>query len=260
MRSSRRSGLSNDEVVPTEVTLGMGKLARYTCTPDVALEMDRIWNETDVRGVLPAVRVPTLLMDRDVGARAQIDYVASLMPNAQVVRIRGEDEFQPEYVDRVHDAIRTFLGLAIPVSTSGRVLSTVLFTDIVDSTKKAAELGDERWKGLLADHHSRTREELARHRRPRGRHDRRWLLGHVRRARTGRPLRAGDPGIGTRDRPRGRAGVHTGEVELVGDGVQGLAVHVGARVGALAGPSEVLVSSTVKDLDGGLRPHLRRRR
>ncbi len=239
------------EVVPTEITIGMGKLSRYTGTPDVALEMDRIWNETDVRGVLPAVRVPTLLMDHDVGDRGQIDYVASLMPNAQVVRIRGEDEFQPEYVDRVHDAIRTFLGLAIPASNSGRVLSTVLFTDIVDSTKKAAETGDARWKQLLSAHDERARAEIARH-------DGRYVhtTGDGLLATFDGPARAVRcaQAIGNSVRDLGvelRAGCHTGEIELVDDDVQGLAVHIGARVAALAGPSEVLVSSTVKDLVAG---------
>ena len=93
-----------DEVVPTEASIGIGKLSRYTATPDVALEMDRIWNETDIRGVLPAVRAPALLIDDDSGDGSQIDYIASLMPNAQVVRFPGEDGFEPEYIDRLHEA------------------------------------------------------------------------------------------------------------------------------------------------------------
>ena len=200
--------------------------------------------------MLPAVRVPALLMDQDSGDRSQIDYVASLMPNAQVVRIAG-DEFEPEYMDRMNETIRTFLGLAAAPAGGGRVLATVLFTDIVDSTKRAAEIGDEKWKRLLADHHTRTREELERHR---GREvdttgDGFFATfdGPARAVRCAQAIQASVREIGLEV----RAGVHTGEVELVGDGVQGLAVHVGARVGALAGPSEVLVSSTVKDLVGG---------
>ena len=166
------SWAQGDDVVPTEMTMGMGKLSRYTGTPDVAREMDRIWNETDIRGVLPSVRAPALLMERDSGDRSQIDYIASLMPNAQVVLIPGEDEFQPEYIDGLHEAIRTFLGLALPAPSGGRVLSTVLFTDIVDSTKRAAEIGDERWKRLLADHHAQDEGGAGTSSRARGRHDR----------------------------------------------------------------------------------------
>jgi pimeloyl-ACP methyl ester carboxylesterase len=125
------------EIVPTEATMGIGKLSRSTTTPDVALEMDCIWLETDVRGVLPSVRVPALLTELDAGDRGEIDYVASLMPKAQVVRIPGEDEFQLEYIDRTHEAIRSFLGLATSPSSDGRILATLLFTDIVDSTKRA---------------------------------------------------------------------------------------------------------------------------
>jgi class 3 adenylate cyclase/pimeloyl-ACP methyl ester carboxylesterase len=239
------------DVVPTEMTMGMGKLSRYTGTPDVAREMDRIWNETDIRGVLPSVRAPALLLERHSGDRTQIDYIASLMPNAQVVLIPGEDEFQPEYIDGLHESIRTFLGLALPAPSGGRVLSTVLFTDIVDSTRRAAEIGDEQWKRLLADHHARTREELTRHR---GREvdttgDGFFATfdGPARAVRCAQAIQTSLREIGLEV----RAGVHTGEVELVGEAVQGLAVHVGARVAALAGPSEVLVSSTVKDLVAG---------
>jgi class 3 adenylate cyclase/pimeloyl-ACP methyl ester carboxylesterase len=244
-------GELDDYVVPTEATIGYGKLSRSTATPDVALEIDRIWNETDIRGVLPAVRAPALLTELDSGDRGQIDYIASLMPNAQVVRVPGENGYQPEVIDRTHDAIRTFLGLAPPPSRGGRVLATVLFTDIVGSTERAAELGDERWKDLLADHHARTRGELARHR---GREidttGDGFLAtfdGPARAVRCAQAIQSSVREIGLEV----RAGVHTGEVELVGAGVQGLAVHVGARVGALAGPSEVLVSSTVKDLTAG---------
>ena len=202
-------GELDDYVVPTEATIGYGSCRRSTATPDVALEIDRIWNETDIRGVLPSVRVPALLTELDSGDRGQIDYIASLMPNARVVRIPGENGYQPEVIDRTHEAIRSFLGLAAAPSGSGRVLSTVLFTDIVDSTKRAAEIGDEKWKRLLADHHARTQGGTGTPSRPRGRHDRRRLLRHVRRARSGRAMRAGDPGIGARDRTRGpRGGPH----------------------------------------------------
>ena len=247
----RGLGELDDYVVPTEVTIGYGKLCRSTATPDVALEIDRIWNETDIRGALPSVRAPALLTELDSGDRGQIDYIASLMPNARVVLIPGEDGYPARGHRSTHEAIRSFLGLARPPSGSGRVLSTVLFTDIVDSTRRAAEIGDEKWKRLLADHRARTREELARHR---GREvdttGDGFLATFDGPARAVRCAKAIQTSL-REARPRGAGGVHTGEVELVGDGVQGLAVHVGARVGALAGPSEVLVSSTVKDLVAG---------
>jgi class 3 adenylate cyclase/pimeloyl-ACP methyl ester carboxylesterase len=242
-------GLAN-EAVPTEASIGVGKLSRYTATPDVALEMDRIWNETDIRGVLPSVRAPALLMDGDTGDRSQIDYIASLMPHADVVRIPG-DGFSPEYVDRLHEATRTFLGLAVPTASSGRVLSTVLFTDIVGSTGRAAELGDAAWRRVLAAHDDRARSEIERF-------DGRYVhtTGDGLLATFDGPARAVRCARAIADAVRSlgldiRAGCHAGEIELTGDDVQGLAVHIGARVAALAGPAQVLVSSTVKDLVAG---------
>jgi class 3 adenylate cyclase len=240
-----------DEVAPPEASSGIGKLSRSTATPDVALDMDRIWNETDIRGVLPAVRMPALLMVNEARDRSQADYIASLMPNAQVVCIPGEDGFSPEYIDGLHEATRTFLGLAVPASSDGRVLSTVLFTDIVDSTRRAAELGDAAWRQLLAAHDERARNEIERF-------DGRYVhtTGDGLLATFDGPARAVRCARAIADAVRSlgldiRAGCHTGEIELVDDDVQGLAVHIGARVAALAGPSQVLVSSTVKDLVAG---------
>ncbi len=239
-----------DEVVPTEASIGIGKLSRYTATPDVALEMDRIWNETDIRGVLPAVRAPALLIDDDSGDGSQIDYIASLMPNARVVRLPG-DGFSREYIDRLHEATRSFLGLAVRAPSGNRVLSTILFTDIVGSTKRAAELGDFTWRQLLAAHDDRARDEIERF-------DGRYIhtTGDGLLATFDGPARAVRCARAIADAVRSlgldiRAGCHTGEIELVGDDVQGLAVHIGARVAALATPSDVLVSSTVKDLTAG---------
>ena len=149
------------------------------------------------------------------------------------------------------DEIEEFLTGARPVPDAERVLATVLFTDIVGSTERAAELGDQRWKQLLALHDERARTEIERHR---GR------FVHT----TGDGLLATFDGparavrcalaIGETVRPLGleiRAGCHTGEVELADADVQGLAVHIGTRVAAAAHPSEVMVSQTVKDLVAG---------
>jgi class 3 adenylate cyclase len=132
-----------------------------------------------------------------------------------------------------------------------RVLATVLFTDIVDSTRKAAELGDERWKALLAEHDERAKAEISRHR---GRYV--HTTGDGLLATFDGPARAVRCAQAIADALRPldveiRAGCHTGEIELAGEDVQGIAVHTGSRVAALAGPSEVLVSRTVKDLVAG---------
>jgi class 3 adenylate cyclase len=241
----------DDYPVSTEATIGYGKLCRSTATPDVALEIDRIWNETDIRGALPSVRAPALLTELDSGDPGQINYIASLMPDARVVRIPGEDGYQPEVIDRTHDAIRAFLGLATAPPGADRVLATVLFTDIVDSTGRAAELGDSAWRQVLAAHDERARDQIERY-------DGRYVHttgdgllatfdGPARAVRCARAIADAVRSLGLEI----RAGCHTGEIELAGDDVQGLAVHIGARVAALAGTSNVLVSSTVKDLVAG---------
>jgi class 3 adenylate cyclase len=238
-------------VVPAAAMVGYDRLERSTATPDVTLLIDQIWSETDVRSVLPSVRAPALLMDVDVGDRDEIEYIASLMPHAEVRRILGDNEYQPEVIDRIHQATRTFLGLAVPPSGVDRVLTTVLFSDIVGSTEMAARLGDQAWKTLLARHDERARTEIDRFG---GRYVHTTGDGFL--ATFDGPARAvwcaqaiadstGTLGLQL------RFGCHTGEVELVGDDVQGIAVHIGARVATLADPSQVLVSQTVKDLVAG---------
>jgi class 3 adenylate cyclase len=240
-----------DHLVSAEAASHIGKLSRHTATPDVAMEIERIWNEIDIRGVLPSVQVPSLLIWIDSGDRGEVEYVASLMPKAEVLYLQGEDESAPEVQAPALEAVRRFIGAEAPPSDLDRILATVLFTDVVDSTRKAAELGDARWKELLADHDQRARDQIARHRGN-------YVKG------TGDGLLATFDGparavrcaqaIGEAVAPLGvaiRTGCHTGEIELVGDDVQGISVHIGARVAALAGAGEVLVSSTVKDLVAG---------
>jgi class 3 adenylate cyclase len=186
---------------------------------------------------------------------AHIDAVRDLaerIPGARFVEFPGDLHSMADYEpESVIAEIQEFVTGERPAPTVDRVLATVLFTDIVGSTRTAAELGDARWKQLLAEHDSRSRAEIERHR---GRFVDSQGDGIL--ATFDGPARAVRcaQAVAAAIRPLGldiRAGVHTGEVELVGDRIQGIAVHVGARVAALAGPSEVLASSTVKDLTAG---------
>ena len=208
--------------------------------------------ETDVRDVLPSVQCPTLVLrqehDMYLDPRHS-HYVAEHVPGARYVEVPGKKIIWAGAEDIVADEIHHFLtGVRRPV-VSDRVLATVLFTDIVGSTERAAELGDEAWRSLLERHDDAVRQEVERHR---GRFVK--SLGDGTLAVFDGPSRAISSALDARDRVRDlgleiRAGLHTGECELLDDDdVGGLAVHIGARVSSLAAPGEVLVSSTVRDL------------
>jgi class 3 adenylate cyclase len=232
--------------VPPEHASMMGRLSRHTATPDVAVMIDQIWNETDVRHILPSVRAPALLLTSE-SQKESTDYVASLMPNAEVRIVLNpwaED-------DAPIGCIREWLGVAPPPPDLDRVLAAVLFTDIVGSTQRLVELGDARWRSLLARHDERARAEIERHR---GRFvdsagDGIFATfdGPARAVRCAMAIMRAVDDLGIQV----RAGVHTGEVELEGDAVRGIAVHVGARVAGLAGPGQVFATSMVKDLVAG---------
>lgn len=228
---------------------------RRSASPGAALAVARMNSEIDVRHLLPAIRVPTLILHRtddpeiDVGGSR---YMAKRIPRATYVELSGVDHL-PWIGDAesVLDEIQAFLTGTRAVVEPDRVVLTILFTDIVDSTHHAAGLGDRRWRALLAEHDSAIRQELPRHR-------------GVERTRTGdgflatfdgpaRAIRCADA-IRAAMQPLGlavRAGLHTGECELRDEEVGGIALHIGARVSARAGPGEILVSSTVKDLVAG---------
>jgi len=208
-----------------------------------------------VRDVLPLVQAPTLVMhrreDRAVNYRAA-RWLAEQIENARYVEFEGEDHF-PWVGDSEAPlaAIEEFLTGVRPVAPTQRVLATVLFTDIVDSTRLATELGDGRWRELLGRHQELTREQL---RRFEGREIKTTGDGFL--ATFDGPTRAAECARGIVDAmaPLGievRAGLHTGEVELIGDDDGGIAVHVAARISALAGPRQVLASRTVRDLAVG---------
>jgi pimeloyl-ACP methyl ester carboxylesterase len=228
---------------------------RLGASPTAAEALFRMNGDIDIRHVLPAIRVPTLILHRR-GDRAMpvggSRYMAEKIPGSRYVELDGGDHLPfVGDMDALVDEIEEFLTGVRRGPEPDRVLATVLFTDIVDATRKAAELGDRRWRELLGAHHAAVREQLA----------------HFR----GREIdTAGDGFVAAFDGPaRGvraacaaadsvarlgleiRAGLHTGECEVMGAKLGGIAVHIGARVAALAKGGEVLVSGTVRDLVAG---------
>jgi class 3 adenylate cyclase len=222
---------------------------RLAASPGAAAWFLRVLMETDIREVLPTITVPTLVLYRPEWRDACL-YVAERIPNAEVVELTAPDV--SIYADpRVPEEVQRFLSEGRADTAPERVLTTVLFTDIVESTSLAAELGDRPWRALLEAHHAAVRAQLARYggKEVRGTGDGFFATfdGPARAIACAHGARAAvaDLGIDL------RAGVHTGEVELVAGKVEGLAVHIGARIAAEARPCEVLVSSIVRDLAGG---------
>ena len=233
-----------------------GKFERLGGSPGAVKKIMRLNSQIDITDILPTVNVPTLIIHRKDDVTVNVEggrLLAERIPNAKYVELPGVDHMPMvgENPNRILDEMAQFLtGEWGPIETEC-ILATVLFTDITDSTKQAADLGDQRWRDLLENHHSRVRGEL----------------NHFR----GKEIdTAGDGFFATFDGPaRGircacairdsvsslglslRAGLHTGECELMGEKVSGLAVHIGARVMEKSNPGEVFVSSTVKDLVAG---------
>jgi class 3 adenylate cyclase len=228
---------------------------RQSASPGVATAMLRLIYESDVRDVLPTIRIPTLVMHH-AGAEhlppALGRYIADHVANARYVELPGADSLiWAGGAETVLAEIQEFVTGAKPIPEATRVLSTVLFTDIVDSTARAGELGDERWRALLAEHDRLTRAELAR---GSGRVIKTTGDGFL--ATFDGPARAIRTALAIRDAVRVigievRAGLHTGEIELLPDDVAGVAVHIGSRIASLAGAGEVFASSTVRDLVAG---------
>jgi class 3 adenylate cyclase len=222
---------------------------RLAASPGAAAWFMRVLMETDIREVLPTISVPTLLLYRTEWWDSCL-YMAERIANAETVELLERDK-SIYSESRIPDEIQRFLDEGRIRTRPERVLTTVMFTDIVDSTSRAADLGDRQWTAVLEAHHAAVRAQLARY--------------------GGREVRStGDGFFATFDGPARaiacahsavnavadlgleiRVGIHTGEVEILGDKVEGIAVHIGARIAAEARPCEVLVSGVVRDLAAG---------
>lgn len=231
-----------------------GRYLRSSASPSAVVALTRMNTQADIRPILPTITVPTLIVhrtgDRDVrvgGAR----YMTSRIPEARLVELPGEDHLMWSGPDEIVDAIEEFVTGGVSVAPIDRVLTTVLFTDIVGSTAQATALGDDAWRRLLDRHDALVRRGIERFR---GREVKSTGDGVL--ATFDGPARAVSCALEISDAVselglRVRCGVHTGEVTLRGTDVGGLAVHVGARVTDAAAPGEVLVTQTVRDLVAG---------
>jgi len=236
----------------------VARISRAAATPRMAgAQFRHIFGELDAREALPLIAAPTLVLHNQYGVEAgfdfgvaeRVEYVADHIPGARLVEFTGDDllafsgDFGP-----VVDVVAEFLTGARAATTSERILATVVFTDIVSSTERLASMGDQRWRAVL-DAHDRALRELVRHHRGTAvKSTGDGLLAYF-----DGPARAidfaADGGRAARDLGLEiTAGIHTGECELRGDDIAGLAVHVAARIAALAAPGEILVSRTVVDL------------
>jgi class 3 adenylate cyclase len=251
-RAAQRLGVPHDQrhtlTVDEDVVRRYARITRNTVSPDVAEALTRILWQTDVRDILPTVHTPTALIVGEADApaeREEAEYVASLMPNATVRLFRGRSGLQ---IEEQMAIIRELAGIEQRLST---VLATVLFTDIVDSTRKQAELGDRRWRELVLAHHSVVRGALSQ-----------WggtehdtagdgffasFVGPARAIHCAHEIAGRVAALGIET----RAGVHIGECEVIDGKPGGLAVTIGARLLGTAGPREVVVTGTVKDLVAG---------
>jgi pimeloyl-ACP methyl ester carboxylesterase len=231
------------------------KLERQSASPGAAIALARMNRDIDVRSVLPAIRVPTLVLNRSqdpVVPLAAARYAADRIPGARFVELPGRDHLP--WVgdsDAVVQALREFLTGARDESTVDRVLATILFVDIVGSTARAVELGDARWRTLLESFYAAARVEIDRFRGHQVNTTGDGILatfdGPARAIRCARAIATAAEQLGLTV----RAGLHTGECEMRGSDVSGIAVHIGSRVADLAAGGEVLVSSTVRDLVAG---------
>jgi class 3 adenylate cyclase len=235
--------------------ISWARFERLGASPSAVVALMRMNSEIDVRPILPSIRVPTFIIHRQGDVRVNVEagrFMARQIPNAKYVELPGSDHLLwTGDTERVLDEIEEFLTGSRSAVESDRVLATVLFTDIVNSTKRAETIGDRAWHDVLDQHNALVRREISRHR--------------------GREVRTlGDGFLATFDGParsircalaineavqtlglQVRAGLHTGEVEMADDDLSGIAVHIASRVATMAKPGQVLVSNTVRDLVAG---------
>jgi len=233
------------------------RIERQSASPSAVIAIRRMLVEIDARHILPAIRVPTLVLRRVGDGASPVEagrYLAENIPGAKYLELPGDNHnplYEPEVADRIVGEVEEFLTGSRHEADPDRVLATVMFTDIVDSTTRAAELGDRQWCALLDRHDEAVRQQFARFRGQEVKN-----LGDGFMATFDGPARAVRcaTAIAQSLRPLGlavRSGLHTGEIELQRDDIAGIAVHIAARVTAEAEAGETVVSSTVRDLVAG---------
>jgi pimeloyl-ACP methyl ester carboxylesterase len=233
----------------------LARMERASASPGMLAALVQMFFDIDVRDVVPSVHVPTLVLHRRYDRLVNVRngrWLAEHLPDAKLVELPGDDHIiWYEHPELTLAEVQEFLTGTRAAREPDRVLATVLFTDIVDSTRIASDMGDKRWREVLEEHQRAVTEALGRH--------------------SGRQVKStGDGFLATFDGParaihcageivgsseplgiKIRAGIHTGECEVIGDDIGGIAVHIAARVSALADADEILVSRTVKDLVAG---------
>jgi class 3 adenylate cyclase len=231
------------------------RLERGSASPGMLGALVRMFFDIDVRDVVPSVHVPTLVLHRQRDRLVNVRngrWLAEHLPNARLVELPGDDHvIWYEDPDRTLGEVEEFLTGVRHAPEPERTLATVLFTDIVDSTRTAAELGDQRWRDTLESHQRVVRDALSsfegREVKSTGDGFLATFDGPGRAIRCARTILGSSAAVGVGV----RAGLHTGECEVMGEDIGGIAVHIAARVSAQAGSGEVLVSRTVKDLVAG---------
>jgi class 3 adenylate cyclase len=238
-----------------------GRFERLGASPAAAMAVMRMATETDVGDIVSSIRVPTLVIHSKDDTLIAIEcarFLARNIPGARLIELPGQDHLFFLH-ERIGDCIEEFLTGSVSVAESHRVLATVLFTDIVGSTALVEQMGDRRWRDLLSAHHASVRRELVRYRGSEVK-----SLGDGFLATFDGPARAVRSACAIVEAVRPleiqiRCGLHTGEIEMAGRDVEGIAVHIASRVSALAGGGEILVSRTVKDLVAGSGLHFEER-
>ncbi|HEX4821547.1 MAG TPA: adenylate/guanylate cyclase domain-containing protein [Acidimicrobiales bacterium] len=251
VRDEWGSGVALSNLLPSLPRAQLGMLERMSASPGMARATGEALFRLDVRDILPAINVPTLVIHaKDEAIPVECGrYLAARIPGAQLLEVQGADHApwltEPDVVLSSVEEFLTGTHTSAPVR---RALRTVLFTDMVSSTQRAAAMGDDRWHALLDRFDSVTRSTIARFGgtvvKSMGDGHLATIDGPAQAIRCAEALRTD---VGALD-VEIRAGIHTGECELMGDDIGGLAVHIGARVMSQAGASEILVSSTVRDL------------